>query len=129
MKITNNDLALSVPALNMIAGLHLPVKTSFGLSKIVRAAKTAHEDYESLRLKLVNHHGKKDDQGKLIETRNPQNGQPEATIENKEAFDKDLKELHALPVEIPGEQIKLADLGNVNLPANALAPLHWLIAE
>lgn len=129
MKITNLELLQSIPGLNMISGLHLPVKTSYGLGKLMRAAASAETDYNNARVKLIEKHGKRDGEGKLVEQKNAQGAVIGTELEDKDAFEAEVKELTSIEVDLPGEQINLDSLGNVNLPASALAHLHWLIKE
>lgn len=129
MKITNLELVNSTEGLNMVAGLHLPVKTSFALGKLMRVAAASGQDYETARNKLIEKHAKKDEAGKFLELKDGAGKVIGTQLEDKDAFESEIKELQAIEIELPGEQIRLEDLGNVNLPAKALAHLHWLFKE
>jgi hypothetical protein len=127
MKLSNLDLIQSIPPLSLLGQLHLPVKTSFLLGQIMRQANGLNQDYEAARLKLIDQFAKKDDGGKVIEEKDAASGQMVAVFADREGFDADLKVLQAIEVEVNGDPVKLEDLGNVNLPANILAALHWLV--
>jgi hypothetical protein len=127
MKLSNLDLIQSIPALSLLGQLHLPVKTSFSLGQIMRQANGLNQDYEGARLKLIDQFAKKDDGGKVIEEKDVVSGQMVAVFADREGFDADLKVLQSIEVEVTGDPVKLDDLGNVNLPANILAALHWLV--
>jgi hypothetical protein len=129
MKLSNLDLLQSISALSLVGQIHLPVRVSHRIAQVMRQANALNQDYDVARLKLIDQFAAKDDAGKVIETRDPAGGQMVATFKDKAPFDAALKELQAIEVEIPGNGIKTDDLGDVKLPPNVLAALHWLIAD
>lgn len=111
--------------LDILAGVPMPTVKSFALSKQIAAIRRETTALEAERVKLIQKLGteQKDDEGNVTGHSIP-NGS-----EAWKQFVAEIEELCAVTVEIPGDLLTLADLGEVEISATALGALGFLFAE
>lgn len=125
-KVTNLVLQGLRDALNNLNSYRLPVKGSFKVVRLVREVNQALLDMEAVRQQLLDEHGEKDAEGKLVEVE--ANGVMTFKIrpEVEQDFNDKYSELLKLEVDIPvtlGED----DFGQVEIPPGVLLGLEPVI--
>ena len=119
MKIKLNTLLESFGALQAIANQPFPVKLSYKLGRILKAAEQCLQAHEKVRVKLVEKYGEKREKGGYEVT------DPEAL----EKFKAEVEPLLEVEQELWGDPISIYELGNKELPPAVLGALDWLIVE
>jgi hypothetical protein len=118
MNVTNFDLVGSVDALRVLAGMKLPVKAAFNISKVVKAADVALKEFEEARVSLINIHKQEgtdaDEKGNV-------------TLADPDSFRKDYNDLLQVDLELPVRPIAIDDLGSIEVEPQLMAQLSWLI--
>lgn len=111
-------------ALNKLALAPLPLKTAFKLKGISKVVREEYAKYEEVRQAALKNHGEKNEDGslKLDETGNVKFSQ-----DGMIAFAKDMGELTALEINLPG--VKVSELGNINLTLADLEQLDGIVVE
>ena len=123
MKLSNRRLLNSVPSLNKLNGLKLPVKTSFKLAKLSRTVETVLKDYQKTLTSLQDKHAEKDDDGEKVVVDNT------VKFKSEEAFKEEFEELLDCEAEVSSKKISLNDFGTVEVEPSFLYHLDWLIKE
>ena len=116
MNVSLNDLQKGFISLSKLAGQDLPIKSSYWLSRLAKAAEAEMKTLEDARIKLVKRLGEDDGAGNYS-----------IPADAMEAFTAEMAELLDVSVELPGDKIKLDSLGDsVRLSAIDLINLDWL---
>lgn len=123
-------------ALDVLYGQPIPIKTSFRLCKIALAVGEEVKRFNETKKILCERFSNKDDEGKAImlnaENRPIKEGEAgryDIPPDKMADFEKEYGELIATEVTIPGQQIKIADIGNVTIAPAHLMNLEWLITD
>ncbi len=146
--ITTRQLMESRGALQEMSNMQLPVRTALKLRKMYRMVQNDLESTQETLKELSNKHAKKDGDGKPVHPIiRDEKGVPKEedgvvlrdhnAIElgdNKEAFDKEFKELMDTPVDIPFEPIAIDDLADpkdppLKLKLAIVVGLDWLFKD
>lgn len=104
----------------------LPIKTTFRLNKIWKAALDEFKAFNESRTKLCEQYGTLDEDKTEYAFQTPA---------KRKAFDEEFKSLLEVEVDIPGEPFTLADLGprkitsSEFLSAQDFLALEWLIVD
>lgn len=123
MKIKIETLLNSVPAMQELMNLKLPIVVSFKISKALRTVDkelTAFNEVKNKRIKEL---------GEEIVVDGKPTGNWKVKEENSEAFNKEHKELVEKEVKLELPEIKISELGDVKIEASVLMNLDWLIKE
>jgi hypothetical protein len=118
------DIVNSIEAINALMALKLPVVSSYKLSVFVSKIQPELTAFNEKRSELVKEFGapKLDDAGKETD-------QFTFTTEKGKEFNDKQNELLEQDVNVEIPEIKIADLGNVEIEPNKLIVLAWLIKE
>ena len=116
MNVSLNDLQKGFISLGKLAAQDLPIKSSYWLSRLAKAAEAEMKTLEDARIKLVKRLGEDDGAGNYS-----------IPADAMEAFSAEMNELLAEVIDLPGERIKPDSLGDgVRLSAIDLINLDWL---
>ena len=110
MKIKNEVLVNSVQVLRKLNNAELPVRVSYKLAKNIKSIDKELKIYEEEKQKLINKYGEKDEEGK---SKVNENGM--INILDTENWNKDIKELLEIEVEINVEKINIDELAKSDL--------------
>jgi hypothetical protein len=102
MKIQLRKIIDAKPALEKLLNYALPIKTAYGLKRLVRAVNSELTEFETERVALVKKLGQENEKGDF-------NVKPD----NVEVFTTDLNSLLDCEVDIPYEPIPISSLGDV----------------
>ena len=127
MKITNQQLVDSIPALQAIGSLQLKPTTAFRIAKTLRVMNDALKDYNDARTRVVDKHSKRDEDGKLEQLPGPPPGR--RVFADPDALNADLEELNKIEIDVDAQPIKLAALADEKVASVHLMVLDWLITE
>lgn len=130
--VQNAVLRQSIPVLNEFVKQKLPIKTSYKILKLVKAANDRLETYEQTCKQLRENFLKKDDKGEYIpaqdEAGNVIPGHYE--LENPEQFRSEMTELDEMMVDIDATAISFEELGNdIMMEPARLNLISWVFAE
>lgn len=100
MKLSMEKLVQIKPSLQTLLSQDIPVKTSFKLTKWIKTLNPEYESFEENRKKLFEKYGEKNIEGNV-----------EIKPKNIEIFNKQLRELLDIEVDVKLDKIKLEDLG------------------
>jgi len=107
IEITVQEMIDSIDVLKEINNKKMPAKTAYQFARIIREIEKELQSFQDARSKLIEHFGKKDDTGKLIED---ENGNIEIFLEKQEQFKKEIEDLMQSKIQINCEQINLEDI-------------------
>jgi len=140
---TLGDVIRSVPALTRLQEEKLRVTVSLHIRRISKMIEAEHAIYVEEERKLLDRHGKKDDNGDF--SRPPlvdeagipmvnEDGEPvldEGSIHliDPPAFQKDMDELFGNPVSLPANPISLSGLITVKMSSNDIEDLFYLFED
>lgn len=134
--VTLEQLIESAGAASQLLSKSIPIRTAFQLSKIAKASNVELEQYNASQNTLSERYANKDEDGKAI--RLAVDGGPyvegqsfryDIPADKLEGFGKEMKELQSIEVEIPGQQIKVSELGDISIEPGLLMKLEWLITD
>lgn len=125
------------PALHHLLGQHeMPIRQSFLIGKIAKAVFEELEQYQKSYTDLYEKYAEKDDQGKarIIDAEGKQvaegqSGRYDVSKEKQPEVQKELAELLATEVTIPGQQVKVSELQGVKIAPAYMMALDWLIGD
>ena len=114
-------LAGQLTPMDFLRALKLPITKRYQLNKTLLALETELTALEAARTELVNRHGEPtaDGTSKWIPPNSP--AMP--------AFVRELDELLAASVELPGERLSFADAGDAVIDGDALRAVGFLFVE
>jgi len=140
---TLGDIVKSIPALTRLQEERLRVTVSLHIRRISKMIEGEHAIYVQEERKLLDRHGKKDDNGDFL--RPPLLGEDGFPILNKEgepaldassihiidppAFQKDMDELFGNAVSLPANPILLSGLMAVEMSSNDIEGLFYLFED
>ena len=124
MKISNEKILNSIPVLNKISNMDLPIKTCFTISKNINKINEIVKVYNTYRDKLIDKHCEKKDGEPVIEGNSIKLKQEEV-----EDFNSELKELLDIENELDITKIKIDDLNNISLSVLEFNSIRYLIEE
>lgn len=113
----------SIEGLNQLAKTKLPVSLGFRISTAINNLNPLIENYYKTRNELLKKHGKE-----VIEKDKP-TGRYDIPKEKVDEFNKELEELNDTEIDVKLPEIKLSELGNIEIEPSALVNLDWLIVE
>jgi len=120
MQPTLGELQASAPALQQLAGLKLPAKVSYRLSRALTSAESEMKNLQKEHFHLVKKLGVKvegeGDQWKVLP-------------ENLEKFNEEMAGLLAEPAHVWGDPLDISLLGDAEIEPRVLAALDWLIVD
>jgi len=114
------DVVNAQPAIQTLAATKLPVKASFRVAKALKLIATDLMVYEEHRVKLLEEHGKKSEDGSKYEFETP---------EKQQAFSAAFQELQQEEVALTIELLSVDDLGDCSLAPSDLFPLIGILIK
>lgn len=123
MKITNAQLVSSVPSLNVLNGLKLPVKASYWVAKTSRVVQNSIEDYQEALSKLQKKHAELDENDEM------KTEGDKVIFKDPNAFQEEFQELLKMEVELNLNKISLDSLGDVEIEPSLLYHLDWFLED
>lgn len=123
IKVSINSLDKGQMEFSELLSKDMPSKVSYWIAKAYRKADKVIKEFYEMNKEKIKELGNKE----ILE-----NGDPKYTVlpENKEKYNEWVKEGLEDEVELEGiRQIKLSELGNINIKPSILAKLDWLIID
>lgn len=126
MKLTNKKILNDAMTIGAISNKELPVKVSYALAKNISKIEKELQIYNTEREKLIEKYSVKDDDNKTVIDENNQ-----IKIQDKylEDWNKDIKELQGIEVEIDIHKFKLEELNGYNMTPAELMAIDYMIEE
>ncbi|SCJ49797.1 Uncharacterised protein [uncultured Clostridium sp.] len=126
MKLTNKKILNDAMTIGAISNKELPVKVSYALAKNISKIEKELQIYNTEREKLIEKYSVKDDDNKTVIDENNQ-----IKIQDKylEDWNKDIKELQEIEVEIDIHKFKLEELNGYNMTPAELMAIDYMIEE
>nr|WP_207723153.1 DUF1617 family protein [[Eubacterium] tenue] len=126
MKLTNKKILNDAMTIGAISNKELPVKVSYALAKNISKIEKELQIYNTERERLIEKYSVKDDDNKTVIDENNQ-----IKIQDKylEDWNKDIKELQEIEVEIDIHKFKLEELNGYNMTAAELMAIEYMIEE
>lgn len=126
MKLTNKKILNNAMTIGTISNKELPIKVSYALVKNISKLEKELEIYNKEREKLIEKYSVKDTDDKTVIDENNQ-----IKIQDKylEDWNKDIKELQEIEVEIDIHKFKLEELNGYNMTAAELMAIEYMIEE
>jgi hypothetical protein len=129
-KIVNMSFQKS---LNKLTGLHLPIRTSYKLRQVVSKVRDETKIFEEMRSEKARFYADKDANGNAIcEEKRDERGmlytQFSITDANKELFNRDMRELLDMEIDIP--YVLLDELGDMtSITVDDLLQLEFIVDQ
>lgn len=126
MKLTNKKILNDAMTIGAISNKELPIKVSYAIAKNISKLEKELQIYNQEREKLIEKYSVKDDDNKTIIDENNQ-----IKIQDKylDAWNKDIKELQEIEVEIDMHKFKLEELNGYNITPAELMAIDYMIEE
>lgn len=126
MKLTNKKILNNAMTIGVISNKELPVKVSYALAKNISKLEKELEIYNKEREKLIEKYSVKDDDNKTVIDENNQ-----IKIQDKylEDWNKDIKELQEIEVEIDIHKFELEELNGYSMTPAELMAIDYMIGE
>lgn len=126
MKLTNKKILKDAMTIGAISNKELPIKVSYALAKNISKLEKELEIYNKEREKLIEKYSIKD---KNNQTVIDGNNQIQIKDECLEDWNKDIKELQDIEVEIDIHKFKLEELNGYNMTPAELMAIDYMIEE
>ena len=126
MKLTNKKILNDAMTIGAISNKELPIKVSYALAKNISKLEKELEIYNKEREKLIEKYSVKDKNNKTVID---ENNQIQIKDECLEDWNKDIKELQDIEVEIDIHKFKLEELNGYNMTPAELMAIDYMIEE
>ena len=126
MKLTNKKILNDAITMGAISNKELPIKVSYALAKNISKIEKELEIYNKEREKLIEKYSVKDADDKTVIDENNQIKIQDKYLEN---WNKDIKELQEIEVEIDIHKFKLEELTGYNMTPAELMAIDYMIEE
>lgn len=124
MNLTNKKIVNDSLILMDVARKELPIKVSYALAKNIAKIEKELEIYNSERQKLLDKYCVKDENGK---NKVDENNQLKIEEEYLKDWEKDIKELQNIEVEMDIHKFKLEELNGYNMTPSELIAIDYMI--
>lgn len=124
MKTKTINVINSFQAFDTLISKPLPSALSFKLARGMKVVSEVMETFQATQRKIVESWSQKDEAGKPKTAP----GNPNAILLTPEG-QKELQSVFEVEVELPFEQIKITDLGDITMSPIHYLQLDWLITE
>ena len=119
MKVKMSDVQLGAQGLNQLATVALPAAASFKVALLLKELRTPLETFDEKRKKLLQ------EVGKPVEGSEGEKW----TIEDKERWEKEMKEMGDTEVEINTPKLKMSECGSASIEPRTLFALEWWVEQ
>lgn len=124
MKLTNKKIVNDSMILMEVSRKELPIKVSYALAKNIAKIEKELEIYNSERQKLLDKYCIKDENG---ENKVDENNQLKIQEEYLKDWEKDIKELQNIDLEIDIHKFKIDELNGYNMAPSELMAIDYMI--
>ena len=126
IKLKLNELLNATDALQTLSKKSLQARPAFQVVRLLKAADKEIQEFNDIRVKVVNQYGDKDENGELI---TDENGNCHIAPEHINEFNKELNDLLNTEIEINANMLSLSDLEELEFTPSDLALLEPFIEE
>lgn len=126
MKLTNKQIVNNSMILMEISKKELPIKVSYALAKNIVKIEKELEIYNSERQKLLDKYCVKDENGK---NKVDENKNLKIQEEYLKDWERDIKELENIELEIDIHKFRLDELNGYNMSPSELIAIDYMIEE
>ena len=126
IKLKLNELLNATDALQTLSKKSLQARPAFQVVRLLKAADKEIQEFNDIRVKVVNQYGDKDENGELI---TDENGNCHIAPEHINEFNKELNDLLNTEIEINANALSLEDLEELEFTPSDLALLEPFIEE
>lgn len=126
IKLKLNELLNATDALQTLSKKSLQARPAFQVVRLLKAADKEIQEFNDIRVKVVNQYGDKDENGELI---TDENGNCHIAPEHINEFNKELNDLLNTEIEINANALSLGDLEELEFTPSDLALLEPFIEE
>ena len=126
IKLKLNELLNATDALQTLSKKSLQARPAFQVVRLLKAADKEIQEFNDIRVKVVNQYGDKDENGELI---TDENGNCHIAPEHINEFNKELNDLLNTEIEINANMLSLEDLEKLEFTPSDLALLEPFIEE
>ena len=124
MKLTNKKISNDSLILMEIARKELPIKVSYAIAKNIAKIEKELEIYNSERQKILDKYCVKDENGK---NKVDENNQLKIQEKYLKDWEKDIKELQNIDIEIDIHKFKLEELNEYKMTPSELIAIDYMI--
>ena len=126
IKLKLNELLNATDALQTLSKKSLQARPAFQVVRLLKAADKEIQEFNDIRVKVVNQYGDKDENGELI---TDEHGNCHIAPEHINEFNKELNDLLNTEIEINANMLSLGDLEELEFTPSDLALLEPFIEE
>lgn len=124
-KLTNKEILDKVNMLGDISNRKLPVKVSYALAKNISKIENELKHYNNERTKIVDKYCERDEKDNL----KIENGNYVIKEDEIENWNKDMKDLQDIVVEIDVHTFRLEELNGYDMTASEMMCIDFMIEE
>lgn len=121
-----SDLLNATETLQKLSQKELKAKLALSIARVLKEAEREIQNFNEIRMNLINKYGEKDDQGELI---TDDKGNCKIPPEGIDTFTKELNELVNTDLEINANKLKLSDIESLDFTPGDMAVLEAFIDE
>lgn len=118
------DLVNGLESLNFLTVNKLPVFTGFKLTLFLKAISPILEAYNKEKDALVKEYGTP-----VLDENGKETGRYSFEADKAKEFNEKIKPLLEVEVDVKIPEIKIADLGNIEMDVNQISTIVWLLKE
>lgn len=121
IKLTINELLNSTEILQKLASKELKARLALEIARMLKSAEREIQDFNEVRMKLINKYGEKDENGELI---TDEKGNCKIMQEEIKTFSNELNDLIATEIEINANKLKLEQIENLDFTPAEMSMLE-----
>ena len=111
IKVKISDLLNGTEALQKLAGTDLKAKVAWQVSKLIKAAETEIQSFNTTRIELIKKYGEKNESGELI---TDDEGNCKINNASVTEFSNELNDLISQEVELNASKLNMDEIGDVS---------------
>lgn len=119
-----SDLLNATETLQKLSQKELKAKLALSIARMLKEAEREIQNFNEVRMNLINKHGEKGEDGQLI---TDENGNCKILPESVEEFTKELNDLVTMELEINANKLKLDDLENIDFTPSEMVTIEPFI--
>ena len=121
IKLTINELLNSTEILQKLASKELKARLALEVARMLKSAEKEIQDFNEVRMKLINKYGEKDENGELI---TDEKGNCKIMQDEIKNFSSELNDLVGTEVEINANKLKIEQIENLDFTPAEMSMLE-----
>lgn len=118
----------TIASLNKLIDVDINASVAFKLMRIIKEISSIVEDKNKMEQMIINKHAEKDEDGKVVQTKDDQGNPVGVSIKDMDSFSDEMENLMSVENEIGYERINFEDLNLQTARVKDLIKLEFLFS-